>query len=534
VDIANCVNVSDVAAPNMCSKVPATLFDPSYSDTCWPLDSLTLSWTMTGATTGSGFGTVTNMAFNVGVTTVTYIVSDPDGNKDSCDFIVTIVDVTPPNIGIAGCDNITDITDASNCTHVPGAINDPVYNDDCWPVDSLTISWTMTGSTIRTGFGSVKGQSFNAGLTTVQYIVSDPDGNKDSCSFTVTIIPFNPPQFTAGCPPNIIAAPNDPGLCEADLTIPDPTVDDPCNIGYTITNDRTGTDNASGVYPVGATEVIWTITPTVGNPTICTQTITVTDEEAPLITTCPSNLTFEGCDTTYGLTPAFSSTTATSSYTEFNITNLGAATDNCVIDSVTYIDVADGTCPVVITRTWTVFDAAGNSATCNQTITIGETTPPVVDCPANDSIPSDFNLPYADYTLPSFGFSDNCTDSVDITVTWVISGVTNDSGTSPTHLPMPAETQPPVCLPSLYFSRRISNAYHQKPTTPMQAFVHTICLPVLMTREFRLTIQVMCLPGNTPFSIPMAQPAALAAVQEFLQAQLIHTIFGWEHLLSYG
>lgn len=429
-DLTNCVDVTDVAEEGDCSKVSAKLIDPDYSDTCWPKDSLVLSWTMTGATTGSGIGSVKDSAFNVGVTTVTYTVTDPDGNFDDCSFTVTIKDVTPPSVGIEGCEDVTDVTDGANCTHVPGDIDDPVYSDTCWDIVDLTITWTMTGATIRNGIGSVKGEAFNAGVTTVKYYVSDPDGNMDSCDFTVTIIPFNPPQFTAGCPPDIIAAPNDPGLCEADLTIPDPTVDDPCNIGYTIINDRTGTDNASGVYPVGVTQVRWIITPTVGIPDTCYQTITVTDEENPIITNCPETLDFDACSTDVITEPAFSAVVANSSYTEFsNATNNGAATDNCVIDSVTYIDViSGGICPIVITRTWTVFDAAGNSATCDQVININDITAPVVDCPENDTIPSDFNLPYSDYTLPPFGFSDNCTDSVDITVTWTISGVTNDSG----------------------------------------------------------------------------------------------------------
>ncbi|MGE0019769.1 MAG: HYR domain-containing protein [Draconibacterium sp.] len=427
INLANCVDVTDVAAPDSCSKVSGTMVDPLYSDTCYPIDSLTLSWTMTGATTGSGFGTVTDSAFNVGVTTVTYIVADPDGNRDTCSFTVTIHDVTPPEITVAGCQDATDVTAPDNCSVIPGTINDPVYSDTCWPVDSLTITWTMTGATIRSGSGSVVGELFNAGVTTVTYTVTDPDSNAATCDFTVTIIPFNPPAFASGCPPDVTST-ADPGVCEADLTIPDPSITDLCNIGYTIVNDYTGTANASGVYPVGVTLVRWIITPTVGTPDTCYQTVTVTDDEDPNIT-CPPAMNIEGCDTTVVLTPAFSSTTATSSYNELTVTNAGVATDNCVIDSVTYVDVAAGTCPVIITRTWTVFDAAGNSASCDQVITIGETTPPVASCPPNDSIPSDFNLPYADYSLPVIPYSDNCTDSASIIVTWDVSGVTTGSGT---------------------------------------------------------------------------------------------------------
>ena len=414
IDLSNCVNVSDDAAPNMCSKVPATLHDPVYSDTCWPdINDLTLSWTMTGDTEGSGFGTVTNMAFNVGVTTVEYTVTDPDGNHVSCSFTVTIVDVTPPVITVGSCINVTDVTTANNCAHIPATITDPTFSDTCWPdINDLTTSWEMTGATVRNGSGTLIGQSFNAGVTTVKFIVSDPDGNEDFCEFTVTIIPFNPPQFTAGCPPNIIAAPNDPGLCSANLTIPVPTVDDPCSIGYVITNDRTGNDNASGVYPVGTTEVIWTITPTVGNPTLCTQTITVTDEENPIITTCPETLDFDGCSTAAIAGPAFSTVLANSTYTEFsNATNKGVATDNCDIVAVTYIDeVIGGTCPIEVKRIWTVYDAAGNSANCNQTINIDENTPPIVACPTTGFItPSEFDKGYIDYNIPAFAYSDNCT-----------------------------------------------------------------------------------------------------------------------------
>jgi hypothetical protein len=458
IDLTKCVDVSDVAAPNNCSKIPADLEDPDYSDTCWDKADLILSWEMTGATTGTGIGTVTNMAFNVGVTTVVYTVTDPDNNSASCSFTVTIKDVTPPNIGIAGCEDVTDVTDDGNCTVIPGDINDPVYSDACWDIADLTITWEMTGATIRTGSGSVKGESFNAGVTTVTYTVSDPDANEATCTFTVTIIPYNPPKFTTGCPPNIITAINDPGLCEADLTIPDPSVDDPCNIGYTITNDRTGTDNASGVYPVGTTEVIWTITPTVGNPTTCTQTITVTDTELPLIIDCPETRSYVDCSVAAITGPAFSATTANSSYAEFaDATNRGNATDNCGIVSVTYIDVQSGTCPITITRTWTISDAAGNSASCDQTITIDDTEAPVVDCPtAGFETPSDFDLSYATYSIPAFNFSDNCTAQIDMLISWTLSGATTGSGTG--LIPVPYQFNSGITTVSYVFTDLCGNS----------------------------------------------------------------------------
>ena len=66
-----------------------------------------------------------------------------------------------------------------------------------------------------------------------------------------------------------------------------------------------------------------------------------------------------------------------------------AYTDNCdPAGSVTGTDSApSGTCPAVITRTWIVTDACGNTATATQTITILDQTAPVfVAPPANATV----------------------------------------------------------------------------------------------------------------------------------------------------
>jgi hypothetical protein len=60
------------------------------------------------------------------------------------------------------------------------------------------------------------------------------------------------------------------------------------------------------------------------------------------------------------------------------------ASDNCGGKvTVTWEgDVSDGkTCPETITRTYKATDECGNTATCTQTITVDDTTPPVLDCP---------------------------------------------------------------------------------------------------------------------------------------------------------
>ena len=82
---------------------------------------------------------------------------------------------------------------------------------------------------------------------------------------------------------------------------------------------------------------------------------------------------------------------------------------------MTYIDVAAGTCPTVVTRKWTVSDACGHSATCNQTINVDDNIPPVLTCP---NVTSPINCP----SVPVFGAAtatDACDASVNITFSTV-------------------------------------------------------------------------------------------------------------------
>ena len=58
------------------------------------------------------------------------------------------------------------------------------------------------------------------------------------------------------------------------------------------------------------------------------------------------------------------------------------ATDNCdTAPSLTFVDTtAPGSCPQnkTVTRTWTAKDACNNSSTASQSITVQDTTPPVI------------------------------------------------------------------------------------------------------------------------------------------------------------
>ena len=103
--------------------------------------------------------------------------------------------------------------------------------------------------------------------------------------------------------------------------------------------------------------------------------INIDDTQPPVVTGSLSATTVEGCDA--GAAPAAATTVAALEALAGGLT----ITDVCTADaslSVTHSDVAAGSCPIVITRTYTVADACSNSVNIVHTINVDDTQPPVV------------------------------------------------------------------------------------------------------------------------------------------------------------
>ena len=190
-------DVSETLSPDSCSKTPTALPIPNFYDNCWHFDSLTITYTITGATTGSGTGYVpANTVFETGVSTVTYLVFDPDGNSTSCSFTVTIESVTPPELDCDGVYDVAETLSADSCSKTTVLPPVPNITFTCWDEDSLILSYTITGATTAADTGYVPADfEFNPGVSTVTYIISDPDGNSASCPFTVTIESVKAPEI---------------------------------------------------------------------------------------------------------------------------------------------------------------------------------------------------------------------------------------------------------------------------------------------------------------------------------------------------
>jgi gliding motility-associated-like protein/uncharacterized repeat protein (TIGR01451 family) len=167
-----------------CDVIINTGLNASFSD---PNDNVaSLTWIMTGATEASSAATGINQigshTFNLGVTTITYTVTDALGLSASCSFTVTVIDNVDP---IARCRNIDVYLDIN--TGIVTIDEDDINNgstDNCG-IASISID--------RTEFTCV-----NIGDNNVILTVIDNSGNSGTCTAVVTVHYANttPPAVT--------------------------------------------------------------------------------------------------------------------------------------------------------------------------------------------------------------------------------------------------------------------------------------------------------------------------------------------------
>jgi hypothetical protein len=203
-----------------------------------------------------------------------------------------------------------------------------------------------------------------------RYYIVDIDGDtinttndQDTCTQILSAADNVPPVITSGCPANITVS------CASQVPPPSPgsiTATDNCG-GVTVTHVGDVNTNQNCVKRFTLTRT-YRATDLCGNSSSCTQVITVFDNTVPTIN-CPVNLTVSCAS---AVTPPNTSTVSASD-------NCGGAPVVTFVSDVT----TNQTCVnrYTLTRTYRATDACGNSATCAQTFTVNDQTPPTLICP---------------------------------------------------------------------------------------------------------------------------------------------------------
>jgi len=289
----------------------------------------------------------------------TWLATDASDNSlsNSCIQTISVVDDTSPTITSTPSD-ISVNGNGSNC-QVAVTWSEPSVTDDC-----AIASWTSTHTS---------GTIFPEGIHTVIYSAVDNCGNAATTSFTVTVncvcntapILTCPSDYNV-CPTNPSTAPAVTGLASA--VAADPTCGTPV-VSYT--------DNILSVdLCSGATSIERTWTAAVASDSTlssnCLQQIIIADNDLPLITNLPQNITVTG--TGNGCTVPVT-------------WNSPSSTDNCGIASFTANYSSGDNFPSGITTvTYTAVDNCGNATEESFTVTVNCnlcTTPPLMTCPAD-------------------------------------------------------------------------------------------------------------------------------------------------------
>ncbi len=273
---------------------------------------------------------------NVGTTTqVTISVTDSSGNSDSCSFLITVVDITPP---VINCPQNPMAPVDTNCSYII-----PDYQALFTPTDNCDPNFIFTQSI-------APGDTIY-GLGTQQIIVlsaTDSYGNSTNCTSTITLTDTTSPDII--CPSDqIIDLQANCLYIVPDLTSL-VTSYDHCDTLPIITQNI-----PSGTSTGGIITLIFTSTDYSGNTNTCSINLLPNDTVPPIIT-CPDPIT--SCD----------------SLILFVNPN---ATDDCSFATITQIDSTGLSSGDIfpIGNSTLIFEAedlVGNTTTCSTSIDIFE------------------------------------------------------------------------------------------------------------------------------------------------------------------
>jgi hypothetical protein len=292
----------------------------------------------------NSFAAATQDISGLAAGTYTVTVSTPANGTASTSVVIAAEDRIAPTVRAR---DIAVLLDANGNARILSEQVDNGSTDNC-----SVASVTVTPSAFTCA---------NLGPNSVVLTVTDASGNTSTANAVVTVVDRILPTITA---PVAVAVGTDAGSCSASVVaLGTPVAADNCTVASVVSNAPT-------TFPIGATTVIWTATDAAGNKATAEQVVTVTDNQNPTIT-APKSVTRANdatvCSAAYAAASSWLGTPVTA--------------DNCTVASVTN-DAPTSFAQGATTVTWTVTDAAGNTATATQTITVVDKEKPVLKVPA--------------------------------------------------------------------------------------------------------------------------------------------------------
>jgi hypothetical protein len=319
-----------------CAQVPSYV-GPGVTDDCGAQVQLSFTQTQVGA--GCNYTLVR-----------IYTATDLCGNSASFTQTIQVVDTTPPVI--AG----VPFNTFANCNAIPPVAN-PTATDACG--NGVTLTFTET----------TQGTGCNRQLVR-RWTATDACGNSTTRTQLVFVTDNTAPVISQ-VPANITLS------CGSALPpVVNPVVTDNCSIGGVVPTLQF-TEQQSPA-PCGLlVQRTWRAVDVCGNAAVAHQTITISDQVAPVLIGVPADITV-AC----GQLPAAAVVTAT---------------DNCSgVPTITFVEeVITGACPYTVKRTWRAQDVCGNLATAVQHILVVDNTPPVFSAYPNSVQTDCFSIPPA-------------------------------------------------------------------------------------------------------------------------------------------
>jgi len=342
----------------------------------------------------------------------TWTATDDSGNTAVRTQKIVVTDTQAP-VFAANTPATATFNTAANALMCQAAVNFNMatFVSDCQVAADLTITNTLISAPMGNQFvipsgANISAANYPVGVYVVRFTATDNCGNSATKDLTVRVVDATPP--TAVCINGVSASLQPSGTvnvtfnqfnnnsydnCPGPLSLliqrldAIPLVAPTPNIEYTCAD-------ADGVtqHPVKLF-----VSDGIGNMSMCLTYIVIQDNVAPTIT-CPANDTLD-C----------------AANTAPQILGFATAMDNCpnnvTIDFSDTLSAGTGNFCEVLSRVWTATDLADNVSSCVQTISLQDTTKPVLSAYTPDvSISCSEPLP-APAVITA---TDNCTSMLDV------------------------------------------------------------------------------------------------------------------------